>query len=266
MPAVAVPDLPGLYQCRIDPDTLPMSRQRIARAMGYPGRTLPAHVAEAVDTVSADLRRTARPEGGFRLFPADCREDGFSCAGHAFATGPEIAAQIARAERLALFLGTLGDGYERLRRSYQDQDEPVLGYVLDAAASEWAEQVAGQVQADLKALAKAQGMTISNRYSPGYCGWKVAEQHRLFDLLPSGFCGVTLNASAMMQPVKSVSGVIGLGRGLKYNAYRCEFCNMQETCRVRSRARPAATGEAPEVRGSKPAGGALDQYSKCLAK
>jgi hypothetical protein len=39
----------------------------------------------------------------------------------------------------------------------------------------------------------------------------------------------------MMRPIKSVSGVIGLGTGVKHNAYRCDLCDMRETCRGRSR-------------------------------
>ena len=54
-------------------------------------------------------------------------------------------------------------------------------------------------------------------------------------LLPKDFCGITLSPSAMMRPIKSVSGVIGLGAGVKHNAYRCDLCDMRETCRGRTR-------------------------------
>ncbi|MCK7538940.1 MAG: hypothetical protein MZV63_52410 [Marinilabiliales bacterium] len=47
---------------------------------------------------------------------------------------------------------------------------------------------------------------ITNRFSPGYCGWDVAEQHKLFSFFKDNFCGITLTESALMNPVKSVSG------------------------------------------------------------
>lgn len=234
---------PELFQCCLDHRPLALSKSRIARVLGYRD-AVPDYVTDAIDTVCADLRRQSQPSGGFRLVDAACTADGFKCAGMYFATGPEIAGQLQRAERLALFTGTVGEGYEQLHRSYTDQDDPLLIYVLDAVGSEAAERVADRIEKEIAALAKAGGMTISNRYSPGYCGWKVAEQHNLFALLPEDFCGITLNRSAMMRPVKSVSGVIGLGRDLRRNAYRCNLCDLRETCRGRTRRR--TTGTRPD--------------------
>ena len=242
MSVFAVPGSPGLFQCRIEQEPVPLPRARIARVLGY-GAAVPEYVEDALDTVCADLERACQPMGGFRVFPGSAGADGFRCDGQAFATGPEIARQLDRSERLALFVATVGRGFEQLRQDYASQDEPLLGYVLDAAGSEWADQVADRVEREVRSLAKAEGLSISNRYSPGYCGWKVSEQHGLFALLPGDFCSISLNPSAMMTPMKSVSGVIGLGRGIQYSAYRCELCDLRETCRGRSR-RPAKAGAA----------------------
>jgi hypothetical protein len=43
----------------------------------------------------------------------------------------------------------------------------------------------------------------------------VAEQHKLFSLLPPGICGITLSDSALMHPIKSVSGITGIGKHCK---------------------------------------------------
>lgn len=236
MLAEPVDGLSELFLCRFEHRPLPLSKARIARVLGYRDN-VPEYVTEAIDTVCADLRRLSQPIGGFRLLDVSCSPDGFSCEGKYFATGPEIAEQLERAERVAPFMGTVGEGYEQLHRLYTDQDEPLLIYTLDAAGSELAERIAGRIERIIGAQAKANGLTISNRYSPGYCGWKVAEQHDLFSLLPKDFCGITLSSSAMMRPIKSVSGVIGLGQGIEHNAYRCDLCNMRETCRGRSRSR-----------------------------
>jgi len=70
---------------------------------------------------------------------------------------------------------------------------------------------------------------VSNRFSPGYCTWDVSEQHKLFQLLPKEFCGVSLSDSALMQPIKSISGFIGIGKNITYNHYKCKFCT-QKNC------------------------------------
>lgn len=240
MPSEPVPGLSEVFRCRLEQKPIPLSKARIARVLGY-RQAVPDYVSEAIDTVSADLCRLSAPKGGFRLLDVSCTAEGFSCGGRHFATGEEIATPLLQAQRIALFTGTVGDGYTQLHRDYTEQDEPLLIYTLDAVGSEWAERIADRIEKTIGAVAEASGMSISNRYSPGYCGWKVAEQQHLFALLPKDFCGITLSPSAMMHPIKSVSGVIGLGHGLKHNAYPCDLCDMRDTCRGRSRPRPAST-------------------------
>jgi len=239
MIAEPLADLSELFVCRFAHQPIPLSKPRIGRVLGYRGR-VPEYVSEAIDTVSADLRALSQPMGGFRWLDVTCAPDGFRCDGQFFATGPEIAEQLALAERIALFTGTVGEGYEQLHRRYTEQDEPLLIYTLDAVGSELAERVADRIEKIIGAQARAAGMRISNRYSPGYCGWRVAEQHQLFSLLPPDFCGISLSSSAMMRPIKSVSGVIGLGRAIRHNAYACDLCQMRENCRGRSRAKSSS--------------------------
>jgi len=228
-----VKDESGLFLCRLDHAQVPLLKSRIARALGY-RYSVPDYLIDAIDTVCTDLQRTSRPMCGFRVLNAVCTSEGFSCAGNCFTTGPEIGEQLKQAKRLAVFAGTAGEGYEQLRRDYTNRDEPLLIYALDAVGSELAERIADRIAREVKAVAKTEGMTTSNRYSPGYCGWNVSEQHQLFALLPEAFCGITLTPSAMMYPIKSVSGVIGIGRSIRRNAYRCDLCAMRETCRGRS--------------------------------
>jgi len=70
--------------------------------------------------------------------------------------------------------------------------------------------------------------------SPGYCGWDVEDQHRLFDLLGEGFLDVHLTDAALMVPLKSVSGVIGIGAGAEWHDYPCATCP-EEGCPTRGR-------------------------------
>ena len=85
----------------------------------------------------------------------------------------------------------------------------------------------------IAASVKPIGWSLTNRYSPGYCDWPVSDQHNLFSLLPAGFCGITLTSSALMVPVKSLSGVIGVGSGVKRGAYQCSICDLKDCYRRR---------------------------------
>jgi len=99
------------------------------------------------------------------------------------------------------------------------------GYVYDVIGSEVVEAAADMMQEGLRKSMAALGKEITNRFSPGYCGWDVAEQHYLFSFFKDNFCGITLTESALMNPVKSVSGLIGIGEHVKYAPYQCHLCD-----------------------------------------
>ena len=49
------------------------------------------------------------------------------------------------------------------------------------------------------------------RYSPGYCGWHVSGQRALFAALRPAEIGLALRESCLMDPLKSISGVLVSG-------------------------------------------------------
>ncbi|MEE3446448.1 MAG: vitamin B12 dependent-methionine synthase activation domain-containing protein, partial [Prevotella sp.] len=63
---------------------------------------------------------------------------------------------------------------------------------------------------------------------PGYCGWHVSQQQLLFPLFNGQTCGVTLTDSSLMLPIKSVSGIIGVGEKVRRLDYTCGLCNFEK--------------------------------------
>ena len=98
--------------------------------------------------------------------------------------------------------------------------------MADAIGSVIAEACVTEV---IKRLEKQIPLRHTYPYSPGYCGWNVKEQAALFQLLPENPCGVKLTDSCLMLPVKSVSGVIGLGDEVENKPYGCAIC-MNKNC------------------------------------
>lgn len=99
------------------------------------------------------------------------------------------------------------------------------GYIYDVAGSEIVEAAADIMTEKLKEEMQRKGMLITNRFSPGYCGWNVSEQHKIFQLVPDNFCGIQLLESALMVPIKSISGIIGIGRNVRFLPYTCSKCD-----------------------------------------
>ncbi len=144
-----------------------------------------------------------------------------------FNTGKIVAGQLYKSEMVALFACTAGNKIGEEARTLIRNGDFLEGYILDMIGSQAADLAADIMQENLKNVAAETGMAITNRYSPGYCGWDVSEQHKLFAFMPDNHCGISLNASALMNPVKSVSGVIGLGKNVRFNQYTCNLCDQQ---------------------------------------
>ena len=124
-----------------------------------------------------------------------------------------LAAVYPKAGRMALFAATVGDRVTADIRALFERNQPALAAMLDSVASAAADRLAGLLDPQYLAWigeAGADGWR-AYPYSPGYCGWHVTGQRRLFARLQPEEIGVTLNASCLMQPLKSVSGVLVAG-------------------------------------------------------
>ena len=132
--------------------------------------------------------------------------------------------QLKNSEQMAVFVCTAGDGISHWSKEMMAAD-PLKGFIADILGSVVVEAAIEAIQQRLNDEMAQIGLKITNRYSPGYCGWPTIEQHKLFSLLPKGNCGVQLTDSALMLPIKSVSGVIGIGANVGFHPYTCRLCD-----------------------------------------
>ena len=137
---------------------------------------------------------------------------------------------------LALFAVTLGPVLSEKVTELFDTGEYASGYMLDSVSSYTVDKLSYLAARHLQSeLAGREPSTNSLRvlsYSPGYCGWHISGQKKLFEVLHPEEIGITLNESCLMSPIKSVSGVLIAGPGEIHrfvNSY--PFCN---TCRTKS--------------------------------
>src|SRR5450759_2159102 len=150
-----------------------------------------------------------------------------------------VFGQIKKSDSVAIFICTAGEEIGiRSRKAMQERDL-LRGYIYDVVGSEIVEAAADLMQAELEKSMLGSGKKITNRYSPGYCGWDVAEQHKLFQLIPDNFCRIRLTESALMDPVKSVSGIIGIGKDVKSNPYTCRLCDLKDCVYRRAKEKKA---------------------------
>ena len=139
-------------------------------------------------------------------------------------TGAQIKGYMKGAEYLALFVCTAGTVFTDLVTGYNAEGNYLEAFVADAIGSLTVEKAMDKIQAQLEIEMQKEGLQISNRYSPGYCDWPVAGQGELFDQLGEFPVAVSLTESCLMLPMKSVSGIIGVGTHIRKRPYSCQIC------------------------------------------
>ena len=142
-----------------------------------------------------------------------------------FNIGKTIRKELKNSEHIAFFICSAGETISQKSKTLMAGEDPGLGFVYDTMGSFIAEAVGDKIQEDLKIEVQNNKENITNRYSPGYCKWSVIDQHKLFSLFPDNTHQVSLTPSALMHPVKSISGIIGIGKDVNFRDYACELCN-----------------------------------------
>ncbi|MCX6220560.1 MAG: methionine synthase [Bacteroidia bacterium] len=194
--------------------------------LGYPESPLPApfddYLLEALDFASqlTDIKACSRIIEDFQFEPSKGR---LVADGRAFLVGKTVLKELRNSEELLFFVCTAGKAISEKSALLLMGDDPAKGYIYDQVGIFLTEAAGDRMQQLIQEELRP-GQKATNRYSPGYCHWDVSDQHHLFALFPLAPCGVTLTHSALMNPVKSISGVIGIGKEVSYRDYPCALC------------------------------------------
>lgn len=142
----------------------------------------------------------------------------------AFKPGKRIVSALVKSTRIAMFIGTCGEMVELLSKQLMNEKHLLESLIVDLIGSEIAEGVAGIIHEEIAKYCMNSGLKVTNRYSPGYCDWPVSDQQKLFNIFRGNTFGVHLTLSSLMVPIKSVSGIIGIGEEVRNQDYACAGC------------------------------------------
>jgi hypothetical protein len=218
----------------IDPD-------EVLRFQGYKkGVDVPtADVRALLDDALAEGARLMAPRAALRWMPVRRRGPDTIEVGGETLTIPRTGERWGEVEHVAASVGTIGDALERRVAALWESRELPLASMLDSVGSGAVESLAEYVNDVLCQQGLAAGLAVTNRISPGYADWNVAEQHALFRLCPGAPVGVTLNEACFMTPGKSISLLVGAGRRARVDHYfsQCARCWMRDCAYRRTPAR-----------------------------
>ena len=215
----------------VDDVPLAIDPAEVLRFQGYQaaGDVPPADVLALFDEALALGRDLMRPRAALHTLSARGAGDRIT-AGDVTLTIPRIGARWGSVEEVTAGVCTIGDALERRVRELWEARELPLAMMLDSVGSGAVESLAEYVNDQLCAEGLARGLKVTNRVSPGYGDWDVAEQRLLWQLCPGGAIGVSLNDACFMTPTKSITILVGAGVDARVDDYfsQCARCWMRD--------------------------------------
>lgn len=207
-------------------DDLMITPVEVYEQMGYHDAEPDAVTKAELTQIISEVSQWLRPQ--FSYFVVSVQPT--------FDMGNIILRQLRGSEAYALFICTAGVAYEAYQQRLKERGDMVRVFIADALGSVIAEKCADQMEKALQESIDKLGWKHTNRFSPGYCGWHVSQQQLLFPLFQGHTCGVMLTDSSLMVPIKSVSGIVGLGKDVRHLDYTCGLCDFKQCYKRKKKA------------------------------
>lgn len=218
----------GTQVVSIEPQSLSVNIENVLNGLGMKLTDADDYLLNLIHHISTQSLQLVRPRASFSIFENprfDIEQNVLWLNNAALDLGKTITSVLRKSEWMIVFAATIGHDLEHWSKQEMKAGNSLEGYIIDLVGSELAENTVDHLHLKLQLLAESKGYGITNRYSPGYCNWPVSDQHNLFKLFGESNCGIELSESSLMLPVKSVSGIMGVGKGLKRADYKCRFCD-----------------------------------------
>lgn len=222
-----------MFDCELDFSMLSLTANDLFAEMGY-GDTVPEEPVEALAvSMLKEVSSRTVPRCTFGLFggTVDAGSVTLDC-GESFPVGGTIASLLNGSGRFALFAATAGIAFQEYQDYLKEEGDILKCFIADIIGTCIAEKAGDHMERLLEVELKGERHT--NRLSPGYCGWHLTGQKALFRLMGGNPCGISLSDVCLMTPIKSISGIIGIGPEVDVKKYGCQYCEL-ETCYKRKR-------------------------------
>ena len=195
----------------------------------------------AVQQAAEQVEKNASARYIYKVFPLAHSENAISLPDAGLTLPGSLAkTMLSECAKAVLLLCTLGAGFDRLLRTAQARDMAQALYI-DACGSAYVEQVCDGAEKEI--AARYPGLYLTDRFSPGYGDLPLSIQPELLRALNGEKrLGVCAGSSYLLNPMKSVTAVIGLSdRPQRARIRGCAFCALREGCTYRERGMTCGT-------------------------
>lgn len=220
-----------MWQFNFPFESLGFDPGEAARLMGFASENssdLPELFFSLLGEALREISGLCNISGGFRIFQSPefgSESKTIRLDKVTFHPGSTVFRDLKQSSEIALFLVTAGPGLSEKITELAAAGDQVGSYIYDLLGSVVVMKAVDKLLEEVRELTNTPESCITHPYSPGNCGWEMGEQRKLFSLFPADYCGVSLSDSCLMTPVKSLSGMAGLGTGVERKGTLCNLCN-----------------------------------------
>jgi hypothetical protein len=208
-------------------DELNLDADQVAAMLDYGSEHAPGTVPDMTRDVMKMAEKCCSIEGGYVIYDDprfDVEPYKVHVGGVPLAIGKTVLSQIIRSSKLAVFVCTAGHEIGNCYAREMALGNFLYSTVIDCVSTLVVERAIDKIQGHLVQTIGEKKVRITNRFSPGFCNWDMSGQKQLFSLLPPGFSNVALNHRNELLPLKSIAGIIGIGREVRINDEKCVQC------------------------------------------
>lgn len=207
--------------------SLRLTVEDICFEMGYRDNSPEGSVLNSIQRYLSDMERFVVTEYAYALYPG--KVSGHTVVmenGVALEVNRVIAPYLKESDCFAVFSATAGAAFDNyVKNTASGWDNMLDVFLLDVIGTCTVERTGDLMEQQLES--ELGTLQHTNRFSPGYCGWKLTGQKELFSLLPVDGCRISLSDVCLMTPIKSISGLIGIGGQVRRKEYACNLCELE---------------------------------------
>jgi hypothetical protein len=148
------------------------------------------------------------------------------------------------ADKLMVMCSTIGPALESKVKEIGNDGDLLEQYLLDIYGACAAGVLMDSLYKKIVKDYTDTGYGVTIQLQPGQLDWNISAQQVVFRLLSPEEIGVTLNDGNMMTPVKSTTGVFGIGdvEKVKEGDFACKVCPKRDSCSFRREAEVLSQG------------------------
>ncbi len=183
-----------------------MNKQEVLRYMRTNSKTEDEAILSLADEAIEKIENGVQAKTLYRIFDCEVGEDTVEVNGFVFES-KRLAENLSGCKRVVAFGATLGAECDRMI-NLSVLSNLSMGMALQAAAAQKIEEVCDSLEEEIKTQ---HGVSLRQRFSPGYFDLDITEQKKFFELLElTKRIGITLTDTCEMLPGKSVTAFIGI--------------------------------------------------------